>query len=125
MDIVTYALCKKLAASAVSGISNITQSEDGKMIITTNDGNTFELTLPSGKGEDGISIVEVKVDENNHLICTLSDGSIVDAGEIIGGSVSADYASKEDIDKIFSSHSSTLDGDPFAKEEDIDNIFKA
>ena len=33
-------------------------------------------------GQDGISIVAVEIDENNHLMITLSDDQILDAGEI-------------------------------------------
>lgn len=35
--------------------------------------------------KDGISITAVSIDENNHLICTMSDGSTIDAGELPGG----------------------------------------
>ncbi len=31
-------------------------------------------------GKDGISVVNAEIDENGHLICTMSDGSIIDAG---------------------------------------------
>lgn len=33
-------------------------------------------------GADGISITNVSIDASNHLICTLSDGTSIDAGEI-------------------------------------------
>lgn len=121
MDIVTYALCKKLAAAAVSGIKNITV--DGlDLIIETTDGNTMTMTFPKpadgkdgkdgldgkdgingvdgkdgidgkdgkdgadGKdglnGQDGVSIVKVEVTEDNRVLCTLSDDSVIDAGAI-------------------------------------------
>lgn len=118
MDIVTYALCKKLAAAAVSGIKNLTV--DGlNLIIETADGNTLTMTFPKpadgkdgkdgldgkdgkdgidgvngvdgkdGKdgadglnGQDGISITNVEVTEDNRVLCTLSDGSVIDAGAI-------------------------------------------
>ena len=35
-------------------------------------------------GLDGISVTEVEINASNHLICTLSDGTIIDAGEIQG-----------------------------------------
>lgn len=140
MDIVTYALCKKLAASAVTGISNITQSDD-KMIISTNDGNTFELTIPKPKdgidgtngidgvdGKDGLSIINIKIDENNHLICTLSDNSTIDAGELptnSGEIPNLDYATKDDIDEMFKNldpiRPEVVD---YATKEDIDKLFE-
>lgn len=79
MDLITLALCRKIAAAAVSGISDITV--DGQsLIITTQDGQTLTMDFPTP--ENGISITDVQIDENNHLICTLSDGTTDDAGEI-------------------------------------------
>lgn len=45
----------------------------------------FEDTeiLAEGKdGKDGISVVDIKINENEHLIVTLSNGQILDAGAI-------------------------------------------
>lgn len=82
MDVITYALCKKMASAAVSGISNI-KIDGTKMTITTNDGNSYDMTFPTpSDGADGISIASVDIDENGHLICTMSDGTLVDAGEL-------------------------------------------
>lgn len=36
-------------------------------------------------GKDGLSITNVQIDDNKHLICTLSDNSTIDAGELPGG----------------------------------------
>ena len=82
MDIITYALCKKLAAAAVSGIKNITVNGTD-LVISTNDGNTITMHFPTPK--DGNSIVDIKIDTNNHLICEMQDGTLIDAGEIPGG----------------------------------------
>ena len=35
-------------------------------------------------GQNGVSITNVQINASNHLICTLSDGTTVDAGEIAG-----------------------------------------
>lgn len=79
MDIVTYALCKKLVAGIAGGISSF--EVDGQtLIMHTSDGQTLEMTFPTPA--DGISITDVQIDENNHLQCTLSDESVIDAGEI-------------------------------------------
>jgi hypothetical protein len=99
MDLVTLALAKKIAAAAVSGISNITSDGDN-MIIHTNDGNEISIALPTGKdgenGENGISVVSMTIDDNNHLISTLSDGTEIDAGR-----VDADVAALEEkVNKI-------------------------
>ena len=79
MDIITYALCKKLAAAAVSGVSNI-RIDGQTLYITTNDGVTLEMTFPTPK--DGVSIIDVTINEQNHLICHLDNGEDIDAGEV-------------------------------------------
>lgn len=47
----------------------------------------IELTPgPKGdKGEDGISVTNVTINDSNHLITTLSDNRTIDAGELPGG----------------------------------------
>lgn len=35
--------------------------------------------------QDGVSIINVEINADNHLICTLSDNSTIDAGELPGG----------------------------------------
>lgn len=82
MDIVTYALAKKMCAAAASGISNI-EINGTTMTMTTNSGQTFNMTFPiPANGVDGKSITGIEMNEENHLICTLSDGSTIDAGAI-------------------------------------------
>lgn len=77
IDIITYALCKKLAAGAVSGVSGM-RVDGTKLLITTNDGQELIMNFPTPK--DGISIVDVAIDTSNNLLCTLSDGNIINAG---------------------------------------------
>ena len=119
MDIVTYALCKKIAQGAVSGISNL-EVNGTDLIITQNNGTQTTMTFPTPA--DGISVTSLKI-ENKHLICTLSDGSTIDAGEIPSSSSSANYtiATQEDIDKLFEEDPSEYE---IASESDIDNLFK-
>lgn len=86
MDIVTYALVKKIAIGAVSGISDISFN-DNNLVFSFKDGTSTSLAVPlPSDGKDGVSITNVVVDEYNHLICLFSDGTSVDAGEITGGS---------------------------------------
>lgn len=77
IDIVTYALCKKVAAGAVSGISDL-RVEGTNLIITTNNGKELVMTFPMP--QDGVSITDIKINESNHFICIMSDGSEIDAG---------------------------------------------
>lgn len=98
--LVAYILAKKIALGAVSGIQNLT-FEGNQIIFHFNDGSTATMTVPlpkdgqdgkdgkdgkdgtNGKdGKDGISIVDIKINDDKHLICTMSDDSVIDAGEI-------------------------------------------
>lgn len=80
MDIVTYKLSQKYADKVAAGFSSVTV--DGlDIIFTLNDGKTATVTVPAPKdGEDGISITNVSIDNNYHLICSLSNGNSIDAG---------------------------------------------
>ncbi len=129
MDVVTYALCKKLASSAVSGIKGL-QIDGTNLIITTNDGNTLTMEFPVPKdGENGLSIQNVTIDSNSHLICTMSDGSTIDAGVLPSGSggeidpSNLNYATNADIDKMFDSTGEIIPSNPFATNADIDKLF--
>lgn len=77
MDVVTYALCKKIVSSAVSGIFDISVNGTD-LIFTTNDGKTITVELPVP--QDGISITKVEINNDNHLICAYSNGKTEDAG---------------------------------------------
>lgn len=76
MDLVTYVLAKKIAASAVSGISNL-QVDEQNLIITTKDGNKLTMHFPS---PTSLSLTNCQINDNNHLIFSFSDGNVVDCG---------------------------------------------
>ena len=84
MDIVTYSLCKKLAAGAVSGVQSMSVV-DQTLIIECVDGTHLEMNFPTP-----VSITDAEIDVNGHLILTLSDGSTIDAGLIPGGGGSSE-----------------------------------
>lgn len=154
MDVVTYALCKKLAAAAVSGIKNLT-IQGTNLIIQTTDGKTMTMAFPTpadgkdgkdgvngkdginGKdgadglnGQDGVSIVDVEISKDNHVICTLSDGSTIDAGKLPipeQEPIHIQYATEDDINKLFENEGTDTPGGSnvtFATERDINNLFK-
>ena len=85
MDIVTYKLAQKYANKVAAGFSSV--RVDGlNIIFTLNDGKTATVTVPAPKdGEDGVSITGVSLNQQSHLICTLSDGTAVDAGLVHQG----------------------------------------
>lgn len=99
MDVTSYALSKKYTQEtssefgAVKGancqISNTEIDSDGNTVITFKWVNTAgqERTstatiLKGAVGEKGVSISSVVINSEGHLICILSDGTEVDAGEI-------------------------------------------
>lgn len=77
MDVVTYALCKKIISSVASGISDISVNGTD-LIFTTNDGKTITVGLPVP--QDGVSITKVEINNDNHLICAYSNGKTEDVG---------------------------------------------
>ena len=85
MDIVTYKLSQKYADKVAAGFSSV--RVDGlDIIFTLNDGKTVTVTVPAPKdGQDGVSITNVSLNQQSHLICTLSDGTAIDAGLVHQG----------------------------------------
>ena len=85
MDIVTYKLSQKYADKVAAGFSSV--RVDGlDIIFTLNDGKTATVTVPAPKdGQDGVSIINVSLNQQSHLICTLSDGTAIDAGLVHQG----------------------------------------
>ena len=82
MDIITYALAKKIAAYALSGVESM--SVNGQVLtIKTNSGQELQMTFPTPK--DGLSITDVDVDADNYIVCTLSDGSTITSANPITG----------------------------------------
>ena len=92
LDIITLAVAEKytkdtaIGLGAVKGapctISKIEEVADGTEITfkwTGDDGSTNTRKI---KVMDGISVVSGTIDENKHLILTLSDGAEVDCGEL-------------------------------------------
>ena len=79
MDIITYSLSKKIAASAVSGVSSM--SVDGTTLnIDTNDGQRLQMVFPRPK--DGVSVTDIDVNANNQIVFTMSDGTEIISGKI-------------------------------------------
>ena len=79
MDMISYSLSKKIATSAVSGVSSM--SVDGTTLnIDTNDGQRLQMVFPQPK--DGVSITDIDVNANNQIVFTMSDGSEIISGKI-------------------------------------------
>ena len=78
MDVVNYALTKKMVASVSSGIVEV-QTDGTNIRFKTANGDWFTVTLNS--------INEVSVSANGHLIVKLSDGTQIDCGALPVGTM--------------------------------------
>lgn len=79
MDTTTYALCKKAAASAVSGVKSM--SVDGQTLtINTKDSGVLKMVFPTPA--DGVSVTDIDVNDKNQIVFTMSDGTEITSGVI-------------------------------------------
>ena len=79
MDIISYSLSKKIASSAVSGVSSMSVSGT-TLNIDTNDGQRLQMVFPQPK--DGLSVTDIDVNANNQIVFTMSDGTEFISGKI-------------------------------------------
>lgn len=77
--IAVYALLNKKIKGLISGIQGVSISGT-TITFTMVDGTKEIMTFPTPA--DGVSITDVDVDTDKHLIVTFSDGNTIDAGEI-------------------------------------------
>lgn len=80
MDIVTYALAKKMVSSVASGITEV-QTDGTNIRFKTADGEWFTVRLNS--------VENATVSANGHLIIELTDGTDIDAGVLPVGTMDA------------------------------------
>ena len=78
MDIVTYALAKKMASSVSSGITEV-QTDGTNIRFKTANGDWFTVRLNSVDG--------ATISSNGHLIIELTDGTTLDAGALPVGTM--------------------------------------
>lgn len=107
MDAVTYALCKRIAASALSGVASMTV-EDTTLKITTNEGNVLNMVFQ--QPQDGVSITGVDITSEGKIKCTMSDGTTRITNEILVEPEDLAYTNSDDdtvttvkdaLDKLF------------------------
>ena len=79
MDVISYALSKKIAEHAVSGVQSMSVSGQ-TLIINTKDSGILTMTFPTPK--DGVSVTDIDVNANNQIVFTMSDGSEFISGKI-------------------------------------------
>ena len=79
MDIITYALSKKIAAHALSGVQSM--SVNGQtLIINTKDSGVLTMAFPTPK--DGVSVADIDVNANKQIVFIMSDGTEIISGKI-------------------------------------------
>ena len=79
MDVISYALSKKIAEHAVSGVQSMSVSGQ-TLTINTKDSGVLTMTFPVPK--DGLSVTDIDVNANNQIVFTMSDGSEIISGKI-------------------------------------------
>ena len=120
MDIITLALAKKFATKVAAGFSNV--EVDGlDIIFTLNDGSQVTLTVP--EPADGVSVVDMNIDDDGSLICTMSDGTTIDAGGVpfVKPEKGVDYWTEEDKAEI-KTYVDDVTSNAFAAELDEENF---
>ena len=80
MDVITYALAKKMVSSVASGITEV-QTDGTNIRFKTADGEWFTVRLNS--------VDDATVSGTGHLIIKLTDGTTIDAGVLPVGTMDA------------------------------------
>lgn len=80
LDIITLGASKTYTNMVALGIGNMRTEGFTVYFTVAQTGEEVSITLPTPK--DGVSIESVEIDDDNHLICILSDGTTQDAGEL-------------------------------------------
>ena len=104
-DITSMILSKGYTNQIALGIGNMRVEGTTVYFTIAETGEEVSVTLPTpSPGKDGISIVNVDVNKNNHIICTMSDGTTINAGEITIDSSKLkldNYYTKTDSDELY------------------------
>ena len=125
MDIMDIKLANKFATEIAAGFSKV-EVDGMNIIFTLNDGKTTTLTVPTPK--DGVSVIGLEIDEDGSLLCTLSNGTVIDAGGVpfVKPERGVDYWTEQDKTEIKNYIDESM-STAFSVEQDDENdtlIFK-
>ena len=82
MDMTLYALLNKKIKGVISGVDSV-QVQNQNLVFNFTNGSTQTMIFPTpADGKDGTSIKDIDINPANHLICTMSDNTTIDAGVI-------------------------------------------
>lgn len=86
LNTTSYVLSKGYTNQVALGITEPRVEGTTVYFTIAETGEEVSVTLPTPAdgtdGLDGISITSVAINDNNHLVCTMSDGNELDAGEL-------------------------------------------
>lgn len=99
MDMTLFALLNSKIKAVASGVSSVTVTGTTLNFVFTN-GSTAQMVFPTPA--DGVSITDVDINGSNHLICTMSDGSTIDAGQLPSGNLTEELKATVDIGSVTS-----------------------
>lgn len=121
MDLISLAAAKNYANKVAAGIT-AARVEGNSIILTLVDGTEAKCSLPVPK--DGISVVDLSIDNDGSLLCHMSDGSTIDAGKVPMTDIElTDYYTKEETDVLLeNSGLKTFIWDGLSSEENVDNL---
>ena len=126
LDVVALALAKKHANEVALGIGSMRVEGTTVYFTKIDTGEEVSITLPTpADGDDGVSINNIIIDDNNHLICNMSDGNNIDAGKIptLTNDVES-YINNMIDEKIDESIEEKVQEQfNYATDEDIDNLW--
>lgn len=117
MDIIDIALAKNFAKKMAAGFTNV-EVDGMDIIFTLIDGQTVTLTVPAPA--DGVSVTDVDIDINGDLICTMSDGSEINAGKALPQK-GVDYFTEEEIEDFKEDISEDLQNEIDLLKSNFDN----
>lgn len=136
MDIIDIAIAKAYVNATADGLGAVTgapctiksteKTEDGNIVTfewTGNSGVTQTSQITVEDGEDGISVVSMEIDSNNHLVCTMSDGSTIDAGEMPTISSDVETLIDQKIDEKLEDAVADEVATKYASNSDIDDLW--
>lgn len=72
----------KVEGSFNKGISSVSVSENGDLIISYSDGTIQTIESSVFKGEQGVGIADMYINDEGYMIVILTDGSIINAGAV-------------------------------------------
>ena len=112
MDVISYALSKKIAEHAVSGVQSMSVSGQ-TLTINTKDSGVLTMTFPQPR--DGVSVTDIDVNANNQIVFTMSDGTEFISGKIPTVKGDAGFnptitENADNTDKIYKLDIETVDG---------------